>query len=104
MKVDLRERLAAHDLADQLGHVVVLHHVLGVLLRVGARLLRAPQDVLGELGLLDADLLLLGNLVEQELRRERVALRLECGIDGEQTPPRAQQATRAKLASAWPAS
>src|SRR3712207_7434635 len=61
-----RQRLAAHHLGDQLGNVVVLHHVLDVLVGVLTRLLGPAQHVLGELLLLDADLLGLGDLDREE--------------------------------------
>ena len=67
------QRLAAHDLGHHLRDVVVLEHVLDELLRVLARLLRAAHQVLLELALVDADLLLLGDLVEHELGGDRVA-------------------------------
>ncbi len=53
--------------------MVVLDHVLDELVGVLARLLRATQHVLGQLLLLDGDLLALGQLVEHELGRDRVA-------------------------------
>ena len=45
----------------------MLDHVLDVLLRVLARLLRTAQHVLGELALLDTELLVDRDLVEHEL-------------------------------------
>ena len=63
----LGQRLAAQDLLDQLGHVVVLEHVVDELLRVLTGLLRTAHHVLGQLLLLDPDLLLLGDLVEDQL-------------------------------------
>ena len=52
------ERLAAGDLGDQLGHLVVLDDGLGELVRVHAGLLARAHQVLGELLLVDAQLLL----------------------------------------------
>ena len=79
---DLGQRLAAADLRDQLGDVVVLEHVVGELLRVLAGLLGAAHQVLGELVLVDAELLRLGDLVEHELRGDGVAdPALEVGLE-----------------------
>ena len=76
------ERLAAQDLLHQVGDVVVLEHVVRELLRVLAGLLGAPHEVLGELVLVDAELLLLGDLVEHELGGDGVAdPALEVGLE-----------------------
>ena len=49
----------------------MLHHVLHLLLGRRAGLLRATEDHLGELVLVDAHLVLVGQLVEDDLRLER---------------------------------
>ena len=78
----LGERLAAADLLDQLGDVVVLEHVVDELLRVLAGLLGAHHQVLLELVLVDAELLLGGHLVEEQLSDDRVTdPALEVGLE-----------------------
>ena len=60
----------------------MLEHVVGELLRVLAGLLGAAHQVLGELVLVDAELLLLGDLVEDELGGDGVAdPALEVGLE-----------------------
>ena len=67
------QRLAAHDLADQHRHLAGLRRLLGELVRAHAVARRRPDDVLGELLLVDRQLLLLDDLVEHELRGHRLA-------------------------------
>ena len=62
-----RERLAAGDLGHHRGNLSALIHRFGELVRVHAVLLGRHHQVLDELGLANADLLLLGDRVEQEL-------------------------------------
>src|SRR3954469_2530056 len=79
---DQRERLAADDLGDHLRDVVVLDHVLHELLGVLPRLLRPAHQVLLQLVLVDADVLGLRELVEDELSGDRVAdPLLEVGLE-----------------------
>ena len=79
---DRGQRLPAQDLLHEVGDVVVLEHVVRELLRVLAGLLGATHEVLGELALVDAELLLLGDLVEDELRGDGVAdAALELGLE-----------------------
>src|SRR5665647_1206809 len=63
-----RERLAAGDLSHHGGDLAALLDGLGELVGVHAVLLGRHHEVLDQLGLADADLLLLGDRVEQELR------------------------------------
>ena len=65
---DCRERLAAGDLSHHRGDLATFVDGLGELVGLHAVLLGRHHEVLDQLGLGDADLLLLGDRIEQELR------------------------------------
>ena len=76
------ERLAAADLADQAGELAGLHDLLGVLVGRHAGAGRAADDLVGELGVGDPELLLVGDGVEHELGLDgRLGAVLELGVE-----------------------